>query len=81
MSPVDHRVVEIRVSGTVGRLVADHLPGFVVTSAASVTVINGHLHPGQDLTTILAVLIRHHVRALDSRVYPAGRPPTPRTAR
>ena len=71
MHPTESRFVEIRVAGTVGRLVHDHLPGFVAAAQTPVTVVSGRLDPGEDLATVLAVLVRHGVRALDSRVYPS----------
>lgn len=77
MPPTEHRAVEIRVAGTVGRLVPDRLPGFVAARQVPVTVISGRLEPGEDLTTVLAVLLRHGVRALDSRLFSRPAPPTP----
>ncbi len=71
MQPAESRVVEIRVAGTVGPIVSNHLPGFVAAAEGPFTVISGRLVPGGDLTTVLAVLIRHGVRALDSRVCPS----------
>lgn len=72
MHRAESRVVEIRVAGTVGRLVRDHLPGFVAAAQAPVTVINGRLDPGEDLAGVIAVLIRHGVHPLDGRVYSGG---------
>jgi len=80
MPPVDTpavemaRVVEIRVAGTVGRLVRDRLPGFEAVTGSPVTVVTGRLGPGEDLATVLGVLNRHGVRALGSRVYPGPAP-------
>lgn len=76
MPHTDPRVVEIRVAGTVGPVVAERLPGFVAISDPPVTVITGRLDPGEDLATVIAVLLRHRIRPLGSRVYPS----TPRMA-
>lgn len=68
----DPRVVEIRVAGTVGPVIAGRLPGFVATPDPPVTVITGRLDPGHDLATVIAVLLRHGVRPLDGRVCPSA---------
>jgi hypothetical protein len=61
-------MVQIRVAGTVGPVIAEHLPGFLAIQDPPVTVITGRLDPGEDLATIMALLIRRGVRPLDGRV-------------
>jgi hypothetical protein len=75
--------VEIRVAGTLGRLVRAHLAGFVAATERPVTMITGRLAPGENLATVLAIMVRHGVQVLDSRVYataPSEPAPLPRAA-
>jgi hypothetical protein len=54
--------VEIRVAGTIGPLISAGLPGF--------TVMSGSVEPDHRLTDILALLARHGVRPIDTRLFP-----------
>lgn len=62
--------VEIRVAGTIGPLISAGLPGFTVTVIEPTTVMSGSVEPDHRLTDILALLARHGVRPIDTRLFP-----------
>ena len=58
--------VEIRVAGAVDQTwVSGGMPGFTADPAPAATMIRGVLAPGEHLSAILTVLIRHGVVPLD----------------
>lgn len=58
--------VEIRVAGAVDPSeVTGGLPGFTAEPARPVTTIRGVLGPGEDLSAIVGVLVRHGLTPMD----------------